>query len=95
MLKLRPLPLQSTIPAQPESRSDVTDQRDTIYAQQPAEGGLFAFDERVVKVFPDMIQRSVPGYTTIVAMTGLLARKFARPVSAAVTCGSSVSTSPR
>ena len=71
----------------------MTDQRDTIYAQQPAEGGLFAFDERVVKVFPDMIQRSVPGYTTIVAMTGLLAGKFATPGSNLYDLGCSLGAS--
>jgi tRNA (cmo5U34)-methyltransferase len=71
----------------------VTDQRDTIYADQPGEAGLFAFDERVAKVFPDMIQRSVPGYTTIVAMTGLLAGKFATPGSKLFDLGCSLGAS--
>jgi tRNA (cmo5U34)-methyltransferase len=71
----------------------VTDQRDTIYAEQPTEAGLFAFDERVASVFPDMIRRSVPGYGTIVAMTGLLAGKFATPGSNLYDLGCSLGAS--
>ncbi len=48
--------------------------RDTLYATPDPDLGLFAFDDKVASVFPDMIRRSVPGYATIVAMTGLLAR---------------------
>lgn len=55
----------------------MTKLRDTIYADPLAETGLFAFDDNVARVFPDMIKRSVPGYTTIVNMTGLLAGKYA------------------
>jgi tRNA (cmo5U34)-methyltransferase len=67
--------------------------RDTIYADRPTEAGLFAFDERVARVFPDMIQRSVPGYATIIAMTGLLAGKFARPESHIYDLGCSLGAS--
>lgn len=38
----------------------------------------FVFDDRVVRVFPDMINRSVPGYGLIVPMIGMLARRYAR-----------------
>ena len=55
--------------------------RDEIYADPLAGTGLFSFDERVASVFPDMIRRSVPGYPTIVAMTGLLAGRYASPGS--------------
>jgi len=55
----------------------VTDARDTLYADPLATPGLFTFDDSVARVFPDMIKRSVPGYATIVAMTGLLAGKYA------------------
>ena len=51
--------------------------RDTIYTEPLADSGLFTFDERVATVFPDMIRRSVPGYPTIIAMTGLRAGKYA------------------
>jgi tRNA (cmo5U34)-methyltransferase len=43
---------------------------DTIYANPLAEVSRFAFDQRVVDVFPDMIKRSVPGYATIINMIG-------------------------
>jgi tRNA (cmo5U34)-methyltransferase len=56
----------------------VSDQRDTLYADTVTEPGLFAFDDRVARVFPDMIKRSVPGYTTVVAMTGLIAARYAK-----------------
>jgi tRNA (cmo5U34)-methyltransferase len=35
----------------------------------------FAFDETVAEVFTDMIRRSVPGYETVVPMTGLIAAR--------------------
>jgi tRNA (cmo5U34)-methyltransferase len=55
----------------------VTTPRDTIYADPLSDTGLFTFDDSVARVFPDMIKRSVPGYPTIVAMTGLLAGRYA------------------
>ena len=39
------------------------------------------FDNRVVSVFPDMINRSVPGYGQLIPMIGLLARQYAQPGS--------------
>ena len=39
----------------------------------------FAFDEAVAAVFPDMVRRSVPGYETVVPLTGLIAAKHLRP----------------
>ena len=56
----------------------MTDQRDDIYAAPLSQPGLFTFDDNVARVFPDMIKRSVPGYTTIIAMTGLLAARYAQ-----------------
>ncbi|MCB1872799.1 MAG: carboxy-S-adenosyl-L-methionine synthase CmoA [Gammaproteobacteria bacterium] len=53
--------------------------RDKIYRnpeQPPAE---FVFDQRVARVFPDMIQRSVPGYATVINMIGVLAREYVQP----------------
>jgi tRNA (cmo5U34)-methyltransferase len=44
-------------------------------------------------VFPDMIRRSVPGYATIVAMTGLLAGRYATPGSALYDLGCSLGAS--
>lgn len=56
-------------------------QPDTIYANPLAEVSRFAFDQRVVDVFPDMIKRSVPGYATIINMIGNLAERYALPDS--------------
>ena len=50
----------------------------------------FAFDETVAKVFPDMIRRSVPGYETIIALTGLLAEQYAQPDSRCYDLGCSL-----
>lgn len=52
--------------------------RDTIYTQPLTEVSGFTFNDRVAKVFPDMIERSVPGYQTIISAIGLLADKFAQ-----------------
>ncbi|MBU0500221.1 MAG: carboxy-S-adenosyl-L-methionine synthase CmoA [Gammaproteobacteria bacterium] len=47
--------------------------RDRLYAQPLEQVTDFVFDAKVAEVFPDMINRSVPGYATIVRMIGLLA----------------------
>lgn len=54
---------------------------DKLFAQPRAQIGDFAFDDEVVRVFPDMIKRSVPGYPTIVETIGLIAGQYARPDS--------------
>jgi tRNA (cmo5U34)-methyltransferase len=51
---------------------------DDIYASPIDEIIDFCFDERVVDVFPDMIQRSVPGYGTLISTLGILAAKYAQ-----------------
>jgi tRNA (cmo5U34)-methyltransferase len=50
-------------------------ERDQLFEQQPPGMSDFVFDRRVVKVFPDMINRSVPGYGLILPMLGVLARR--------------------
>nr|WP_218626483.1 carboxy-S-adenosyl-L-methionine synthase CmoA [Pseudomonas sp. dw_358] len=50
----------------------------------------FAFNEDVVRVFPDMIKRSVPGYPTIVENIGVLAAQFAQPDTTLYDLGSSL-----
>jgi tRNA (cmo5U34)-methyltransferase len=51
---------------------------DSIYASPLDKLIDFRFDEHVVDVFPDMIQRSVPGYATIISMIGVFAEKYAQ-----------------
>ncbi|MEJ2611005.1 MAG: carboxy-S-adenosyl-L-methionine synthase CmoA [Candidatus Thiodiazotropha sp.] len=53
--------------------------RDRIYANHHEVIADFVFDERVAKVFPDMINRSVPGYATIINMIGSLASQCVKP----------------
>ena len=53
--------------------------RDDLFASPLSDPGLFRFDASVASVFPDMINRSVPGYATVVGMTGTLAAQHARP----------------
>lgn len=55
--------------------------RDTLFAAPVAKLGDWTFDERVAEVFPDMIQRSVPGYSNIISMIGMLAERFVQPDS--------------
>lgn len=56
-------------------------QKDSLYASPIGAVERFQFDERVVAVFPDMIQRSVPGYAAIIHAIGLLAGRYAQPYS--------------
>jgi len=51
---------------------------DTIYSNPLQKVNDFEFDEAIARVFPDMIQRSVPGYTTIIPMIGLLTEQYAQ-----------------
>jgi len=53
-------------------------QKDTLFASPLANVDSFQFDNSVVDVFPDMIQRSVPGYSAIISAIGLLANRFAQ-----------------
>ena len=52
---------------------------DRIYATPQARVADFVFNEDVVRVFPDMIKRSVPGYPAIVENIGVIAAQFAQP----------------
>ncbi|QKZ06527.1 MULTISPECIES: carboxy-S-adenosyl-L-methionine synthase CmoA [Pseudomonas] len=63
---------------------------DRIFAQPLAQVPDFVFNEDVVRVFPDMIKRSVPGYPTIVENLGVLAAQFAQPHTALYDLGSSL-----
>jgi len=51
---------------------------DQLYAAPLDEIVDFSFDETVVDVFPDMINRSVPGYSTLINVAGLLAAQYAQ-----------------
>ncbi|WP_426504957.1 carboxy-S-adenosyl-L-methionine synthase CmoA [Serratia proteamaculans] len=64
--------------------------RDTLFSAPIAKLGDWTFDERVAEVFPDMIQRSVPGYSNIISMIGMLAERFVKPGSQVYDLGCSL-----
>lgn len=72
----------------PTGRFDT--ETDAVYAGDDASDDPFRFDEAVARVFPDMIRRSVPGYTAIVPMIGVIAARFARPDTALYDLGCSL-----
>ncbi len=48
---------------------------DDVYRHRQDQIVDFVFNQAVVDVFPDMIRRSVPGYETVIPMTGLIAAR--------------------
>lgn len=68
----------------------MTHTKDSVYASPLAEIEAFQFDAKVADVFPDMIQRFVPGYLAIIAAIGLLAGRFACPDSVCYDLGCSL-----
>ena len=67
--------------------------RDRLYDTRVEEVQDFVFDERVVRVFPDMINRSVPGYALIVPIVAMLARRYAQDNSKLYDLGCSLGAS--
>lgn len=64
--------------------------KDQMYAEPRDHVSRFEFDQAVVDVFPDMIKRSVPGYLTVLAMTGMFTAKYAQPGSRCYDLGCSL-----
>ncbi|WP_235786920.1 carboxy-S-adenosyl-L-methionine synthase CmoA [Yersinia nurmii] len=64
--------------------------RDSLFSAPIAKLGDWTFDERVAEVFPDMIQRSVPGYSNIISMIGMLTERFVQPNSQVYDLGCSL-----
>ena len=67
--------------------------KDQIYSAKLSKIADFAFDDRVADVFPDMIQRSVPGYASIVTMLTTLSERYAQPGSNLYDLGCSLGAS--
>ncbi|MGJ0622736.1 carboxy-S-adenosyl-L-methionine synthase CmoA [Xenorhabdus bovienii] len=63
------------------SNQDPHNQRDSLFSAPIANLGDWSFDERVAEVFPDMVKRSIPGYSNIISMIGMLASRFVTPGS--------------
>jgi tRNA (cmo5U34)-methyltransferase len=69
--------------------------RDTIFAAPLHRVADFEFDEDVVRVFPDMIARSVPGYASILAIIEQLAARCVQPNTHAWDLGCSLGAATR
>ena len=69
--------------------------RDDIYSLPLNQVGSFEFDEQVVRVFPDMIARSVPGYASILSMIEQLSSRFVRPGTSVWDLGCSLGAATR
>ena len=67
--------------------------QDTLYSQPREAITDFVFDESVVRVFSDMIGRSVPGYSTILSMMPVLVRKYTQSHSRCYDLGCSLGAS--
>ncbi len=67
--------------------------KDTLYATEQLDIAGFRFDNSVVDVFPDMIKRSVPGYATIISMTGTMAERYVQAGSRCYDLGCSLGAS--
>lgn len=67
-----------------------TDQdKDRVFAAKMLPGD-FVFDEAVASVFDDMINRSVPGYSSILGMIGVLSARYCQPGSSIYDLGCSL-----
>jgi len=67
------IPVSMTI--HPESKAD------TLFNQPLTKVSEFDFDSQVAEVFPDMIQRSVPGYDVILSTLSQLTSQFSQAQS--------------
>lgn len=75
--------------AEQETRKD-NQGRDRLFAVPREWLPDFSFDQDVAEVFPDMIRRSVPGYGTVITLTGLLAARYVTPGSQVYDLGCSL-----
>lgn len=64
--------------------------QDKLFSAPIEKLGDWTFDERVAEVFPDMIQRSIPGYSNIISMIGMLAERFVKADSKVYDLGCSL-----
>ena len=64
--------------------------KDTIFSEQLQSVKPFEFDQQVVSVFEDMIQRSVPGYRELVHQIGILAKEVVKPNTQVYDLGTSL-----
>ncbi len=64
--------------------------KDEIFTGNDDPKGPFEFNEAVAGVFPDMLERSIPGYAMTIEAIGSLARRFVRANSTCYDLGCSL-----
>jgi tRNA (cmo5U34)-methyltransferase len=64
--------------------------KDTIFNKQNSIIGDFVFNKKVADVFNNMINRSVPGYRSIITMLGVLAQQYIQAGTNCYDLGSSL-----
>lgn len=69
--------------------------KDKIYSKPRKKISKFVFDQKVASVFNDMISRSVPGYSDIIQMCGILAVQFVKPQTRVYDLGCSLGSASR
>ncbi len=67
--------------------------KDCIYTVPMTNSEQFCFDTKVAEVFPDMINRSVPGYSLMLEMIGVITKQYATPNSQCYDLGCSLGAS--
>ena len=67
--------------------------RDKIFSRNSDLVESFRFDDDIAEVFSDMIQRSVPGYGTMISLIGIAADRYIRPNTKAYDLGCSLGAS--
>lgn len=80
------------MPSDSEQRDELTD---NIYSEKQSRVSPFEFNREVVDVFPDMIERSVPGYRAVLEMTQIVANTFAKPGTVIYDLGCSLGATTR
>ena len=65
-------------------------EKDQIYAGDASGDAPFRFDESVARVFPDMLQRSIPGYAASLEAIGSLAARYVQAGSRCYDLGCSL-----
>jgi tRNA (cmo5U34)-methyltransferase len=66
--------------------------RDRIFAESDAGAGSFEFNDEVAAVFPDMVERSIPGYAATIQAIGMLASRYVQAGTRCYDLGCSLGT---
>lgn len=67
---------------------ELTSERDLLFREGAPE--RFSFDEAVARVLPDMLRRSIPGYSSLLHLIGVLAGQVVTPKSRVYDLGCSL-----